>query len=174
MVMSVRPPRLYRYRSLGKDYESLDRELEAVTDGYVHCAAFNDLNDPMEGVFTSSKRLRNSRKYQAIRDEIISNKAQLGICSFSEVHDNPLMWAHYADEFKGVCVAYNLGRLFRNLARTARGIEINFVRMYYNEVDPTVSSRAKETQREMAKIVLSYKNYRWLHEREWRMFANQG
>lgn len=170
LVMSVRPTRLYRYRYLGKDYEFLAREMEAIKRGYLYCAPFYRLNDPMEGVFTSSKLLRRSPKYHAIRDEIISIKANLGICSFSEVHDHPLMWAHYADEFRGICVGYRLGRLFKRLKRAG----VNFVRMYYNEAEPTVPLTTKEKTTELAKKVLSYKNYRWLYEREWRMFARQG
>src|SRR2546421_579025 len=38
---------------------------------------------------------------------------------------------------------------------------------------PTVYRTSKDPS-ELAKMVLSYKNYRWLYEREWRMFAQQG
>jgi hypothetical protein len=53
------------------------------------------------------------------------------------------------------------------------GDDIDFVRMYYDEMVPTVH-RTSEDPSQLAKMVLSYKNYRWLHEREWRMFAEQG
>ena len=38
----VQPPRLYRYRSV----EVLDRELNAIEERYLYCAAFGKLNDP--------------------------------------------------------------------------------------------------------------------------------
>jgi hypothetical protein len=153
-----------RYRSL----EDIDRELAAIKDGYLHCAPYKDLNDPMEGLFNSSRLLRESEEYREIRRAIRDNKANLGMCSFSEVHDHELMWAHYADQFAGICVAYSLSRLLKNLAKN-----VSFVRMYYNEMVPIVSS-TDEKPGHIAKMILSNKNYRWLYEREWRMFATLG
>jgi len=78
------------------------------------------------------------------------------------------MWPHYADQFKGVSVSYGLSKLLRALPD-----EITFVRMFYNGTEPTVYP----TQRghsQVAKMILSCKNYRWLYEREWRMFAPLG
>jgi len=160
----VRPQWLYRYRSL----EHFERELEAIEQSYLYCAAFHQLNDPMEGTFTSSRLLKKSEEYRAIRNAVIDNKARIGMCSFSEVHDNELMWAHYADHFKGICVAYRFALLRKSL-----GDDVRFVRMYYNETEPMIRSAATEPER-LAKMVLSYKYYRWLYEREWRMFASLG
>jgi hypothetical protein len=100
----------------------------------------------------------------AIRD----NKARIGVCSFSEVYDHERMWAHYANQFTGFCVAYSLARLLK-----AFGDDISFVRMYYDETIPMVHRSSKDPN-QLAKMLLSYKNYRWLYEREWRMFAGQG
>jgi len=160
----VQPRRLYRYRSL----TNLDRELNAIRKSYLHCSPYMNLNDPMEGLFTSSSLLKKSANYRAIRDAIRDNKARIGMCSFSEVYDHELMWAHYANQFTGICVAYSLSRLLSSL-----GDDIDFVRMYYDEMVPTVHRTSKDPS-QLAKMVLSYKNYRWLYEREWRMFAGQG
>jgi hypothetical protein len=78
------------------------------------------------------------------------------------------MWAHYADQFSGICVGYSLSRMLASL-----GNDVEFVRMYYDEKVPTIS-HASAHPTLTAKRVLSYKNYRWLYEREWRMFATQG
>jgi hypothetical protein len=147
---------------------NLDRELNAIRKGYLFCSPYMNLNDPMEGLFTSSRLLRTSARYRAIRDAIRYNKAQTGLCSFSEVYDHELMWAHYANQFTGICVAYSLPRLLKALPA-----EIAFVRMYYDEMVPTVYRTSKDPS-QLARMVLSYKNYRWLYEREWRMFAEQG
>jgi hypothetical protein len=163
-IEQVQPQRLYRYRSLKK----FDRELEALEHNYLFCGAYITLNDPMEGVFRSSKVFRESDNYRATRREIVDNKTQLGMCSFSEVHDHELMWAHYADQYRGICIAYSFAKLLDNLHDN-----VSFVRMYYNEAVPIVR-RSRQEPGNVAKMVLSYKNYRWLYEREWRMFAPQG
>ena len=159
----VRPKRLYRYRSL----EHIDRELNAIEESYLYCSPYIKLNDPMEGRYFSTKRLKSSTKYREIHDEIYSIKARVRICAFSEVYNNELMWAHYANEFGGICIAYDLFDLLTWLPR-----EASFVRIYYNEKPPGVGL-TKRPRDELAKMVLSYKNYRWLYEREWRMFATQ-
>jgi DUF2971 family protein len=160
----VTPLRLYRYRSAAK----LDRELAAIRDRYLYCSAFEDLNDPMEGLFASSQRVRQSANYRDVRAAIVDNKAKLGICSFSEAHDHELMWAHYADQFKGICIAYSFLRLLESLADN-----VQFARVYYDERVPTVHHTTAEPML-LAKRILSCKNYRWLYEREWRMFADRG
>jgi Protein of unknown function (DUF2971) len=160
----IQPPKVYRYRSLRK----FEQEVEAIEQGYLFCARYTALNDPMEGVFRSSKVFRGSENYRETRKAIIENKTQIGMCSFSEVHDHELMWAHYADQYKGICIAYSLSKLL-----DALGNNVSFVRMYYNEMVPIVR-HSHEEPNDLAKMVLSYKNYRWLYEREWRMFAPPG
>ncbi len=159
----VKPRRLYRYRPI----EHIQRELEAIEEGYLYCAAYNDMNDPMEGMYAASNRLRNSPVYREFERDILSNKRNLGICSFSEVHSNELMWAHYASRFKGICIEYDLIHLLRRLPN-----EVDFVRMLYSEEHPNVGL-TRTGANDLAKMVLSYKNHRWSYEREWRLFAPQ-
>jgi hypothetical protein len=160
----VQPRRLYRYRSR----KALDRELDAIANGYLFCSPYMSLNDPMEGLFTSSQVVRQGAEHRKIADAIPDNKAMTGICSFSEAYNHELMWAHYADQFQGICVSYNLSRLMKYLPDL-----VKFVRMYYDETVPTLH-RTNQDPSQLAKMVLSYKNYRWLYEREWRMFAGLG
>ncbi len=125
----VEPKRLYRYRPASE----LNREIAAIEGAYVYCASFDDMNDPMEGVFASSRRVRDSMGYHAFRQAVRNNKEALGICSFSEVHNHQLMWAHYAEQFSGICVSYSLRLLKQNL-----GDGVAFVRMFYNEGAPMI------------------------------------
>ena len=79
------------------------------------------------------------------------------------------MWAHYADQFKGICVAYDFFNLRRFLPSGAK-----FSRVYYKEEAPEIGRSRQRDPDQIAKTILSYKNYRWLYEREWRLFANIG
>jgi hypothetical protein len=158
------PPRLYRYRSL----RHFDREIEAIEKGFLFCSAYNRLNDPMEGLFKSSRLLKKTGDYRSIIHAITDTKNRTGICSFTEVYDHELMWAHYADRFRGICIGYSLSRLLENLEHG-----FSFVRMYYNEQVPQILSTNTAPEL-LAKKVLSFKNHRWSYEREWRMFGEQG
>jgi len=160
----LQPSMLYRYRSL----KDCDQEIQAIEGGYLHCAAYRKLNDPMEGLFVSSPGLRQSAGYRSIRESISDAKSHIGICSFSEVRNHELMWAHYADRFEGICVAYSFSKLSDALPES-----VEFVRMFYDERVPTIH-RARNGREYQAKKALSCKNYRWLYEREWRMFGPLG
>jgi hypothetical protein len=122
----------------------------------------------MEGFYSSSATLRKRKDYSNLRAAINDTKSQLGICSFSEIYDHELMWAHYANQFQGICIAYSLSGLLSNLSGDA-----SFVRMFYNERAPVMHSTDNDCD-ELARRALSSKSYRWLYEREWRLFAPQG
>ena len=49
------------------------------TKKFLYCAAYDTLNDPMEGLFRSTIGVRMAN----IRDSIIENRARIGICSFT-------------------------------------------------------------------------------------------
>lgn len=156
------PASLYRYRSL----ESFDREIDAIRQKSLHCAPYLDLNDPMEGFYTTNPLQKGSENYQIFREKIADSKTDLGICSFSEVHDNEIMWAHYSKQFTGICIAYDFKRLLPGLDE-----DTEFVRLSYRDKAPSLS--LKENSDHLAKRILSCKSYKWLYEREWRMFAKR-
>lgn len=160
----VKPLRLFRYRSLS----NIDRELSTIRHCYLHCGSYYDLNDPMEGLFSSSRTLKESDSYRALQSEIRHTKREIGVCSFSEVHNHAAMWAYYADQFRGICISYSLSRLLKNLDKG-----VDFVRMAYVDEMPTIR-RSKDGAEKLAKSILSCKHYQWLHEREWRMLAPLG
>jgi hypothetical protein len=120
----AKPTWLYRYRSLRRpeaagdepaDPARLQRELDAIAQGYTYCATFKDMNDPMEGFYRASRRVRGDPDYDRFTDNVFSEKLGLGIASFSETWNIELMWAHYADGFRGICITYPLTRLLDGL-----------------------------------------------------------
>lgn len=157
------PSRLYRYRPMTA--ESLEQELDAVAKGYVFCAGYDEMNDPMEGSHSETALLKSATHYDRTIAQVTKAKSALGIASFSETHRSEPMWAYYAGSFRGICVAYDL----RLLLREVDGGE--FVRMAYSETPP-VLARGKRTVDEMAKMSLSTKTVRWAPEREWRLFQD--
>lgn len=156
----AKPSRLYRYRALGKD---VDRELAALRENYIYCPAFYAMNDPMEGTHRLSSRFAeiSSSKSQA---NIQAAREAMGIASLSEVFDHEPMWAHYAGEFAGMCIEYNLNRLLKGL-----GEDISICRMMYSEREPVLLFD-KSNASDRARLSLSCKTVRWSSEREWRIF----
>ncbi|MES0202792.1 DUF2971 domain-containing protein [Mesorhizobium sp. LNHC209A00] len=162
------PYNLYRYRSLrriGKpDKEVLDRELRSIEQSSLWCSDFDNMNDPMEGAFEPSAAVKENRRYAELAQTIRDGKLGYGMCAFSEAKDIELMWAHYADEFRGVCVSYS----FRSL-RYGLGSDKSFTRLCYSDSPPRVVNTTGP-QNDILRI-LSTKHYRWQYEREWRLFT---
>ena len=116
------------------------------------CPLIKQMNDPMEGSHRESEMFRKSRFYETKLAEVLEAKAKLGVASFSEVFDHEPMWAHYASNFTGICVAYSFRKLLKQLPD-----EYEFIRMTYSE-KPPVLLRSKKSPDEMAKLALSTKN----------------
>lgn len=156
------PPTLYRYRPLADD-DLIEREIKAIVDGNIYCARFDQMNDPMEGMHRESYMFRTASDYKTKRTAVENAKNEFGIASLTEVFDHEPMWAHYADNFRGICIGYRFSRLLALLPAN-----VEFVRMAYNEEAPTLVKGGK-TAKQMAKLSLSSKTARWMSEREWRI-----
>jgi hypothetical protein len=90
-----------------------------------------ELNDPFEAHFNNEQvreAVRNQTDYykkngkdihepdESELNDTVSviqcERAELGILSFTEDFNNPLMWAHYADEHKGMVVEFDFHEAF--------------------------------------------------------------
>lgn len=99
---------LFKYRSFDKS------SLELFINRELWFAKADTLNDPFEANCSFSNVLKavwehyplpnNLRvKYEDIIKESLHT---LGICSFSKARKNQLMWSHYADEHRGICIGF--------------------------------------------------------------------
>lgn len=156
------PLYLYRYRSLGEDGSFLDRELKALKEAYIWCSTFKRLNSP-------SALLKSKDEYREIARAIYDSKTNIGIAALSDTYDNELMWTHYADEYRGICVEYYADRLFNQLPRNCTLSRVGYVN------EPTrVSAAYRNSFEEAAIRILSQKKSSWAYEREWRVLGPVG
>lgn len=89
----------------------------------------------------------------------------VGILSLSEIPDNELMWAHYADSHKGLVLCFDEQHTFFNRRRSEND-GFYFVRKVHYS-DPLPVSLADID----ADAVLVTKGTQWSYEREWRMLV---
>jgi hypothetical protein len=68
-------------------------------------ATLNELNDPFElfGVDLGDASLRHA--FQVMKEELSKNR---GLLCFSRDWRNPVLWSHYADRHKGLCLAFEV------------------------------------------------------------------
>lgn len=160
----AKPSSLYRYRPLGL---RAAREVEALVGNYIYCPAYSSMNDPMEGLHRLSSRFSKDPSSTKSRDRVVEAIEKMGIASMSEVSDHEPMWAHYADQFAGMCVQYSLNRLLKGLDD-----DVAITRMMYSEREP-VLLKDRSDALDRARLCLSSKTVRWASEREWRLFRSE-
>ena len=76
------------------------------------------MNDAMEGFYSPSSRFKKQTDHTKAAARIQKAKLTLGLCCLNETRDNELMWAHYASNFRGICVGYHTERPLRGLSTT--------------------------------------------------------
>lgn len=165
----VLPPYLFRYRSLGRNGKFLSREIEAIKRSFIFCSRFTSLNDPMEGFWEPTSKFANKGDYVRTVKALYTKKQMFGIAALSDTHDNELMWTHYADEYRGICIEYYADRLCAQLPAHCTLAHVGYV----NEpVQFGVGDKAD--LREAALHILSQKKSSWAYEREWRVLGPVG
>jgi hypothetical protein len=96
-----------------------------------------------------------------------------GVLSLSTRRDDPLMWAHYADSCKGICIGVTFE--FDNLSKS----ELLPLRVEYADELPVLAplaffDRAEENTMDMLKLFYGTKHTAWSHEAEFRLLSRHG
>jgi hypothetical protein len=72
------PPRLYRYCRLDRP-DDLEHEIGAFRQRYVYASTYKGMNDPMEGFYEPSGRLKAEPQWSETYREILNAKRAIGI-----------------------------------------------------------------------------------------------
>jgi hypothetical protein len=163
------PVRLYRYRNLGLEFELTQREIDTIKLQYVWASDYQNLNDPMEGLYRPNINRSKSVYQETIRKIFNQKRASSGISCFSETNDNELMWAHYAENYAGLCVEYS-GGVIEQGQNTNHG----WVRVIYGDEPPQFNAEQLMNYVQAARTILSHKKSSWAYEREWRLVGPTG
>ena len=124
-----------------------------------------DKNSLYHGILAEKRQCSNNAEIQL--EKFIKHDA--GISCFSEIRDSILMWGHYADKHKGVCIGFSFLPFCVALAdnRLENGEMCNPLQVKYRENYPIFEPFRTSIMRE----VISVKASCWSYEQEWRIFA---
>lgn len=133
-------------------------------------------------------KLENNRQYNAQYRKIQVAKNQFEektlliltkflrnfrICCFSETKDSILMWSHYANYHKGICISYNFEELQNNF-KSKNFFELYYKKHDFNELFPVYYTKnfpkidASNTLKTLTQAIFTkYKD--WEYEKEWRI-----
>lgn len=110
---------------------------------------------------------KNHKNYLNKRKKEIKDKICLSyrICSLSETYDNILMWSHYADFHKGICIKYKSDSLKDYLYK------VNYTSNVLH------LSKLKRIDRKSSELFINHvmctKNLAWSYEKEWRLLFEE-
>jgi hypothetical protein len=102
--------------------------------------------------------------------EMVVHKAmqEIGILSLSEIPDNLLMWAHYANSHQGFVIEFDSSNNFFN-QKIGENDELRHLRkVLYSEVRPNIRINKIEKHDAGTETFLT-KSDAWAYEKEWRM-----
>lgn len=79
--------------------------LEALKNRRLKIALFNDMNDPFELLGAENKTRRNKAELKQLKE---GTNAAIGALCFSQGCGNPVLWSHYADKHRGICLGFDI------------------------------------------------------------------
>ena len=145
--LSKNPEALRVYHFLSAKYA-----LDDLRCRHLKISRITELNDPFEllGVDLSDHKLR-----WAIKDTKRQLSKTKGLLCFSETWGNPVLWGHYADSHRGICLGFDVPRTFLS--------KVEYVT--YRLPVPKIVDEA------FMRRLLSTKFSHWQYEQEYRAFV---
>lgn len=102
----------------------------------------------------------NNRLFAATYESMVTS--QVGILCLSEVHDDILMWSHYGDCHRGICLIYDTNYEFFSQAFPVR----------YQRERPCTNPILQSPE-QMLDSAIYTKSLAWGYEKEWRILHYQ-
>lgn len=169
-VLIDNPDFVYKY--FGRNTNSLNSLIE----NYLYFSDPRNFNDPFDCLVNrESYIVANNKNMKRHRDSI-------GVCSFSTVNDNPLMWGHYANCFSGFCI--KLKNDFANKKEIAVRSHVAYLEDYNgtnetldNAVNAVKRIDLSESEKNTIQVALKiaylycWKFYDWKYEKEYRAIS---
>lgn len=152
-VFSLQAPRKVQkedYIRLSKKYEPLLNRRERREEA----------RRVMSGMMRKENLAKTAEDIQKAHTEVITQK--VGVLCVSTKRDDILMWSHYGDSHRGVCLEFDGSSTFMAHAQKV---------IYASERRP-INSYA-DTREEMMEKALLTKSEHWRYEAEWRVLRYQ-
>lgn len=124
---------------------------------------FKDVPEEEKEIIKSEYKKMEIKKYKMGWDKV---KETVSIACFSEKYDINPMWAHYADNHKGICIEYNFweDKLLRDICFPVCYVD----KAYNNDICLKILKDFKAKNRLISQLFLKKGKY-WNYEKEWRI-----
>lgn len=125
---------------------------------------FDDLNDPFELLPFALSAGETRTVSRALRESIAQKK---GVICFSDNWRSPVMWAHYADKHRGVCLGFDVP--YEGPEGAIRNVDYTPARL---KLELNKQKEHLGLDQATIRTLLYTKSAEWAYEREWRVLSN--
>ena len=142
------PPVLYKY--IDSDLAKIDGFF---TENTIYLAAPDQFNDPFDC---------------NLSPESVDFFKDKRMTCFTPNDRHPLMFSHYAEQHKGLCIGFDIDKLVKLVELSTRNIEVDFRKVFYHKTPPNYTMTKQKA------LIATCKQREWFYEREYRMFIREG
>lgn len=156
---------LYRYTGLKRLDSDSDKRVFSFDTDNLYLSKNGSQNDIFEGI------AQTDYSFTSIEECIKALSNVTLLKCFTEDPKNNLMWAHYADSYKGICVEYDLRWASEEVKKMLFPVVYRKKPEHFISVDEILSGKergAKDYLRD-SKGIFAEKPFCWKYEKEWRI-----
>lgn len=139
-------------------YTSHQYGIQSLTDKRIKIARFTELNDPFDWIGIATNGLEERRAIRKLRRKFDRTN---GLLCMSTSWRVPLLWSHYAEKHKGICLGFDVP-------------DNEWVQVDYVENRPTLddysATSATALTLDNIKDIMRKKGPDWAYEAEYRKF----
>jgi len=110
--------------------------------------------------------------------QVIKRRKDFGIFSLSAYNNNNLMWSHYSDSHKGICVGFDTALLneYKQKEAVFKEVLYNIYPIHYSKDFPIFipGKLSADENNEIAIVPFTYKSIDWFYEQEYRLISLNG
>jgi hypothetical protein len=151
----LKPDKMFKF------YAANLNNIASLHEGYFWLSNPREFNDP----FDCNINLIDCEYYKTGEPKL-NNLINIGLTCFTEVLNEPLLWAHYAQDYNGYAIEFDTDVMGIVEENNEKKFELLPV-MYFDDF-----IRVKDTDNYALTYLLSAKSARWEYEKEWRLVAS--
>lgn len=154
--------------------KNLNEPLDFISK-YIIRTSSNYSESEIDNIVDSLNKISTQRVEEILREKITFTQNTMKVCSFCESPEVLLMWSHYAESHKGICIEYAIERWHNNDIRrrllfpviysndiydSTKHLENYILNLEFNNLYPIISGTRKSLD--------------WKYEKEWRLIFQIG
>ncbi|WP_232474446.1 DUF2971 domain-containing protein [Brachyspira pilosicoli] len=145
---------LYNYTRVNKNI------LRSILNNTLWCSNTKEFNDPVDPYIRNDKNESSNQFYNYLLERI-------KVACLTTHNDNTLMWSHYSDKHKGICIEYDISQLQNNNNFILKKIDYNLSMLLFDLKNEILLDNNKSIKSIID--LFTVKSKEWEYEDEYRI-----